>query len=82
MAELQRVAVLRCLFENVSFAPDVAIERHHEALADRINRRIGDLREGLLEIIEQKLRFVGQARQRRVDPHRADWFLAQQRRGR
>ena len=59
MAQFQRVAILRRLFENVAFAADVGVERHHQAFADRIDRRVGDLREGLLEITEQHLRLVG-----------------------
>ena len=79
MAQLQRVAVLRRLVEDVSFASDVGVERHHQAFANRIDRGIGDLREGLLEIIEQQLRLVGQASQRRVDAHRADRLFARKR---
>src|SRR3984885_5953015 len=56
MAKLQRVALLRSFIEQVSFAPDVAVERHDQIFADRIDRGIGDLREGLLEIVKQKLR--------------------------
>ena len=82
MAQFQRVAILRRFVEDVSFASDVGVERHHQSFADRIDRGIGDLREGLLEIVEQELRFVGQTGQRRVDPHGADGFFAQQGRGR
>ena len=53
MAQLQRVAVLGRLFEDVSFGADVAVQRHHQAFANGIDRRVGDLREGLLEIIKQ-----------------------------
>ena len=76
MAQLQRVAVFRRLFEDVSLAPDVAVERHHQVFADRIDRRIGHLREGLLEIVEQQLRLVRKARERRVDAHRSDRLFA------
>ena len=82
MTELQCVAVLRRLIEDVSFASDVTVQRHYQSLADRIDRRIGDLREGLLEIAEQELRLVRQTGQRCVDAHRSDRFLAHQRRRR
>ena len=48
--------LLRRLFENVALGADVAGQRHHHLFADRIDRRVGDLREQLLEIIEQQLR--------------------------
>ena len=80
VAQLQGVRVLGRLIEDVSFAPDVGVERHHQSFADRIDRRIGDLREGLLEIIKQQLRLVRQASQRSVDAHRPDALLGFQRR--
>ena len=76
MRQLQRVAVLRRLVEDVALGADVAGERHHHLFADRVDRRIGDLREQLLEVVEQRLRLVGQARQRRVGAHRADRLFA------
>ena len=76
MAQLQRMAVLGRLIEDVSFAPDVAVERHDQVFADRIDGRVGHLSESLLEIVEQQLRFVGQARKGRVDAHRPDRLFA------
>ena len=76
MLQLQRVAVLRRLVEDVALVPDVAGERHHQLFANRIDRRIRDLREELLEVVEQRLRLVGKTRQRRVGAHRADRFFA------
>ena len=35
-------------------------QRHHEFFADRVDRRVGDLREVLLEIVRQRLRLVRQ----------------------
>ena len=55
---------------------DVADERHHHLFADGIDGRIGDLREELLEVIEQRLRLIGEAGQRRVGAHGADGLLA------
>ena len=51
-------------------------ERHDELLADRIDRRVRHLREGLLEIGVQELRPVGEGRKRRVGAHGADGLLA------
>ena len=36
-------------------------ERHHDLLADRIDRRVGDLREVLLEVAEEQLRLARRA---------------------
>ena len=44
--------------------------------------RIRHLREELLEIVEQRLRLVGETGQRRVGAHRADRLFALRRHGR
>ena len=75
MGQLQSVAVLRSLFQDVPLRANVADERHHHLFANRINRRVGYLSEELLEIIEQRLWPVTQAGQRRVCSHRADRLL-------
>ena len=62
--------------EQVGARPDERHEAHDELLADRVDRRIGDLREILLEIAVEQLRAIGQRRDRRVGAHRADGFLA------
>ncbi len=62
--------------EQVGARADDRDEAHHQFLADRIDRRVGDLREVLLEISVQHLRLVGEHRDRRVVAHRADGFLA------
>src|SRR6185312_7950730 len=56
--QFQRVAVLRRLFQDVALSADVADERHHHLFAYRIDRRIRNLREQLLEVVEQQLRSV------------------------
>ena len=43
-----------------------------DLLADGVERRVGDLREQLLEVVEQQPRPVGQHGDRRVGAHRAD----------
>ena len=70
--QLQRVAVLRRFIEDVALGSDVAGERHHQFFADRVDGRIGHLREQLLEVVEQRLRAVRETRQRRVGAHRSD----------
>ena len=62
--------------EDVGARADERDEAHHQLLADRIDRRVRDLREVLLEIGVQRLRFGGKRRDRRVRAHRADGFLA------
>ena len=62
--------------EQVRPRPDDRDEAHDELFADRIDRRVGDLREVLLEVGEELLRPVRQRRDRRVVAHRAGGFLA------
>ena len=62
--------------EQVRPRSDDRNEAHHQLFADRIDRRIGDLREVLLEIGEQKFRLVRQRGNRRIVAHRADGFFA------
>ena len=44
------VAVVGRLPEQVDLGADAGLEAHHHGLADRVDRRIGDLREELLEV--------------------------------
>ena len=74
-AQPQRVAVLRRFIEDIALGADVADERHDHLFADGIDGRIGDLREQLLEVIEQRLRLVGKAGERRIRAHGADRLL-------
>ncbi len=70
------VAARPCEIEQVRPRPDDRDQAHHQFFADRIDRRVGDLREVLLEVGEQLLRLVRQRRDRRVVAHRARGFLA------
>ena len=70
------MTVLGHFGENVALAADVAGERHHDLFANRVNGRIRDLREELLEVVEQRLRPVRKTREGRVCPHRAHRLLA------
>ena len=58
LGQLQRVAVHRRFFENIALSADVAGERHHQFFANRIDRGVGNLREQLLKVVEQRLRPV------------------------
>ena len=77
LAHLQPL-LLRCalVVEDVRTRADEGDEAHHQFFADRIDRRIGDLGEVLLEIAEQQLGARRHRRNRRVRAHRADRLLA------
>ena len=60
------------LVEDVPLVADVGHDRHHELLADRVDRRVRDLREELVEAVEEAEAPLPQARKRRVVAHRAD----------
>ena len=76
MRQLERVAVLWRLIEDVALSADVADQRHHHLLADGVDRRVCYLREKLLEVVEQRLRAVREAGQWDVSAHRTDWLFA------
>ena len=57
--------------EDVSFRADLRHQRHHQQLAQRIDRRIGDLRKAFAEAIEQRPHLARHRRHRRVVAHRA-----------
>ena len=64
--------VLGRLGEQVALAADGGRQRHDDVLADRVDRRVGDLREELLEVVEQRRPAVGEHGERVVVAHRAD----------
>src|ERR1035441_7266876 len=66
MRQLERVAVFGCFLKDVALGTDVADERHHEFFTNRINGRVGDLGEELLEVVEERLRTVRETSQRHV----------------
>ena len=55
-------AALGLRIEQVALGADRGPDRGHELLADRVERRIGDLREQLLEVVGQRPRRGGSAR--------------------
>ncbi len=62
--------------EQVRPRADERHQAHDQFLADRVDRRVGDLGEVLLEIGVEQPRLVGEHRDRRVVAHGADRFLA------
>ncbi len=62
--------------EQVRPRPDHRHQRHHQLLADRVDRRVGDLREVLLEVVIEQLRLVREHGERRIGAHRADGIVA------
>ncbi|GBD45729.1 hypothetical protein HRbin41_00544 [bacterium HR41] len=67
----QLVAVLGRFVEQVDLRPDARLEAHHDGLADRVDRRVGDLREELFEVAEKRRTLVGEHRECGVVTHRA-----------
>jgi hypothetical protein len=76
MRDDELVRVLGAFGEQVGLRPDRRADRHDDGLADRVDGRVGDLGEELLEVREQRRRLVGEHRQREVVAHRADRLLA------
>ena len=57
--------------QQVRLGAERAAERRDELLADRVQRRVGHLREELAEVVEQQPRPRGEHRDRGVGAHRA-----------
>eukprot|EP00982_Pelagococcus_subviridis_P002393 18522-Pelagococcus_subviridis.AAC.8 len=70
--ETQPVRVLRGRRDEVALGADHALERRHDGFANRVDRRVGDLREHLLEVFKRQLRDLGHDRERGVVPHRTE----------
>ena len=56
--------------------PDQRPQRHHQLLAERVDRRVGDLGEALLEVGVEQARHPREDRHRGVVAHREDRVLA------
>ena len=65
--------------QQVALGSDGATHRRDQLFANGVERRIGDLREELLEIVVEQPRAVRQHGERRVGAHRPDGFLAAER---
>ena len=64
------------VLKQVAVIAQVERGRSHHVLAQGIDRRIRDLSEQLIEVVEERTRLLGQAGQRRVDAHRGERGLA------
>ena len=62
--------------EHVRLRPDRRRHRRHHFFTDRIERRVRDLGEQLLEVIEQQPRPLRQHSDRRVGSHRAERLIS------
>ena len=69
----RRIDVIR--IQQIRFRADERDQRHHHRFANRINRRISDLRKQLLEVVIQRLQLVRHDCQRSIIPHRTDGFF-------
>ena len=65
----QLMGLLRALAQQVDLRADAGLQAHHDRLADRIDRRVGHLREQLLEVREQRRLAIGEDGQRGVVAH-------------
>ena len=63
------------ILEQVAVVAQVERGRSHHVLAKGVDRRIRDLSEQLIEVVEERTRLLGQASQRRIDTHRASGAL-------
>ena len=62
--------------QQIALRSDRRFHRRDELLADRVERRIGDLREQLLEVVVEQARPFRQHRERRVGAHRPERLFA------
>ncbi|EHJ61206.1 hypothetical protein NSU_1794 [Novosphingobium pentaromativorans US6-1] len=72
LADFQALVRAGVMTEQVRARADHGDQAHHQFLADRVDRRVGDLREVLLEVVVEQARLVRQHRNRRVGAHRTD----------
>ena len=79
--QLQHGAVFRLFHQQVAVGADIYRGVGDDLFADGVDGRIGDLREELLEVVEQRLMLFGQHRQRDVDTHGGDGFAGVERHG-
>ena len=73
--EVDDAAVLRCLDQKVALRSEAGGSAHHGPLADRVDRRVGDLGEALLEVGEEQSRVGRKDGERGVVTHREHGFL-------
>ena len=76
MRQAQPVRVPFGHLQQVGLGSDIAFEGHDHLLADRVDGRVGDLRETLLEVVVEHPRLVGERRERCVVAHRPQRIAA------
>ena len=64
------------VLEQVAVVAQVERGRGDHMLAQGVDRRVRDLSEQLIEVVEERARLLGQAGQRRIDTHRGERRLA------
>ena len=74
--EFDQVAAAGVRVEQVALRSDRGDGGGDDLFADTVDRRVGDLREELLEVVVEELRLVGHHRERDVGAHRAHGFDA------
>ena len=72
LLELHQPRMRRRLLQQVPLAAEIGDQRRHQRLEVGVERRIGHLREELLEVVIEQLWPIAQAGERRVGAHRAD----------
>ena len=70
------MALLRLHLEEVALWPDIALERHDDALADGIDRRVGDLGKQLAEVVIDDTRLRRHRCEGRIVTHRTQSLLS------
>ena len=68
---------LRLGLQGRTALTEMHLKAHHELFAQGVNRRVGDLRESLLEIVVEKMWLVGEHRQRDVISHAVSGLFAE-----
>ena len=72
MGQPDAQAVVGGRLEQVALGADRAVDRHDDLLADRVDRRVRDLGEELLEVVVDRAVLVGEEGEGGVVAHRAD----------
>ena len=75
-AEDHARGVFRRFLEDVALGTEADFQRHHDGFTQRVDRRVGDLRELLAEIVVRRAHALGQHGHRRIVAHRAHGFVA------
>ncbi len=75
VGHLEPLCLCRPLLEKVPSGAEGGHQRHHRLLANGVDRRVGDLREQLFEVVEEGQRPVAEHGERRVIAHRSDSLL-------